>query len=78
MRLRGALPAALAMFVKPVVVITTLGIPAFSASAAGLTEAGVQVPHPPLPVMIASTLSSLASAAISLAVFFCDAGSPPT
>ena len=66
------------MVVNPVVVTTTPGMPSFSASAAGLTEAGVQVPHPPLPVMIASTLSSFASAAISFAVFFCDAASPPT
>ena len=70
--------AALAMAVKPVVVTTTPGIPSFSASTAGLTEAGVHVPHPPLPVMIASQPLSFASAAISFAIFFCETASPPT
>ena len=74
----SAFATARAMVVNPVVVITTLGIPAFSASTAGLTEDGVQVPQPPLPVMIASTPFSLASAAISFAIFFCDSASPPT
>jgi hypothetical protein len=53
-----------------VVVTTTAGMPAFSASTAGLTEAGVQVPHPPLPVMIASHPRAFAMAAMSRAVFF--------
>ena len=72
------LPMDFAIVVNPVVVTTTAGIPAFSASAAGLTEDGVQVPQPPLPVMMASTSHSFASAAMSFAVCFCDAGSPPT
>ena len=74
----SARAAALAIAVNPVVVTTTLGMPIFSASTAGLTEAGVQVPHPPLPVISASHPFSLAMAAISRAVFFCEAGSPPT
>jgi len=49
----SAFAAALAMVVNPVVVTTTLGMPSFSASTAGLTEAGVHVPHPPFPVMMA-------------------------
>jgi hypothetical protein len=66
----SAFAAARAIVVNPVVVTTTLGIPTFSASTAGLTEAGVQVPQPPLPVMIASQPFSLASAAISFAIRF--------
>ena len=50
--------------VNPLTVITTLGMPAFSQSTAGLTAAGVQVPHPPLPDIMASHPFSLANAAI--------------
>jgi hypothetical protein len=53
-----------ASVVKPEVVMTTLGIPSFSASTAGRTAAGVQVPQAPLPEMIASQPFSFASAAI--------------
>jgi hypothetical protein len=39
-------------------------MPAFSQSTAGLTAAGVQVPHPPFPDIIASHPFSLAKSAI--------------
>ena len=39
---------------NPVAAIATEGMPAFSATMAGRTTAGVQVPQPPLPVINAS------------------------
>jgi len=60
---------------KPELAITTLGMPIFSASAAGRTAAGVQFPHAPLPEISASQPSSLARAATCLASSFCAAGS---
>ena len=74
----SAFATARAIAVNPVVVMTTLGMPSFSASMAGLTEAGVQVPQPPLPVIRASAPRSFASAATCFATCFCVAGSPPT
>ena len=48
-----ALPVKRARTEKPVVVTTTLGMPAFSASAAGRAAAGAQVPQAPLPEITA-------------------------
>ena len=50
-------PMAFTLSVKPWIAIVTLGIPAFSATMLARELAAVQLPHPPLPEMTASTLS---------------------
>jgi hypothetical protein len=59
---------------KPVVVTTTLGMPAFSISVAGRAAAGAQVPQAPLPEITASHPFSFASAAIARARSRCCEG----
>lgn len=58
-----AFPVNRASAEKPVVVTTTVGSPAFSASTAGRAAAGAQVPQAPLPEMTASQPCERASAA---------------
>jgi hypothetical protein len=63
----AALPVNFASAEKPVVVTTTLGMPAFSVSAAGRAAAGAHVPQAPLPEITAWQPFSLTMAAISRA-----------
>ena len=69
-----ALPVIRASSAKPEFATITLGMPIFSASAAGRTAAGVQFPQAPLPEINASQPSSLARAAIVFASSFCATG----
>ena len=59
-----AFPVRRASREKPVDVMTTLGRPAFSASAAERAAAGAQFPQEPLPEITASHPLSLAAATI--------------
>src|ERR1017187_8307988 len=59
---------------KLVPATATAGIPAFSATMPGRTAAGVQVPHPPLPVITASQplVSNAALTSSNVSAFFPD------